>query len=294
MRSTLGLVGSGAVATAFAVALARAGTPLVLWSRTPARARRLRGRAARGSPAGHVRLAGELAELGALRRVLLCVADRAIAPVAAELAAAPATARRGRPVALHTSGFHDRAPLDALARAGYATGGVHPLVALPPAETRGAVPPLAGAWFATSGVPDARRAARAIVRAVGGRELALARGADARRRYHAAASLLAGGSVALFDAASELLEGIAPPARAREALASLLAGVAANVGRRGAREALTGPAARGDVEVVAGHLALLDEDAAALYRAVLVRMLALASERGSLPAARRRELERLL
>jgi predicted short-subunit dehydrogenase-like oxidoreductase (DUF2520 family) len=238
-----------------------------------------------------VRASAELAQaLAGVEGLLVCVADGAIGEIAARCA--ELVERPG--VALHASGFLGPEILGPLERAGWATGVLHPLVALAAAgdpENR-----LRRAWFATRGDDRALALARRLIRACAGFELSLHEGADVSARYHAAASLLAGGTVALFDAALEALAGSADRSHSRAALAALLASVAANLAALEPRDALTGPLARGAGETVRGHLAALEAagpELAHLYRILGRRMLALASARG-LGARERAELERLL
>src|SRR5258705_2070858 len=250
----------GRAGAAFASALSKRGARVRTWSRGS-------GRPAAATIAG--------ADL-----VLFCVRDDAIGLVAGELAAQwPAGAKP--PVALHLSGYHGSGPLRALARRGWATGSMHPLVPLTGARSAA---DLEGAWFATSGRGAARTAARRVISGLRGREFRLDGGEERHHAWHLAVALVANGSVALFDAALSLAGDAAAPA---------LASVPQRIPGRpeeGSRAALTGPVARGEAEVVAGHLALLRGDDARLYRLLAKRLLALSD----LEPARRRAIARLL
>jgi predicted short-subunit dehydrogenase-like oxidoreductase (DUF2520 family) len=259
LRATV--LGAGNAGSAFAAALSARGARVAVWTRRS-------GRKLSGMAAG--------SDL-----VLFCVRDDAIEPVAEELARAW-TLGRG-PVTLHTSGFHGLGPLRSLARAGFATGSIHPLV---PLRGRSSAPDLAGAWFATSARGRAETMARRLIAGLGGSELRLPSGDAGKPAWHLACTLVANGAVALFD---EALEHAGP--RAAPALAAMLGTVAKRLAD-GPRAALTGPAARGEAEVVAGHLALLrgrPEDAE-LYRLLSRRLLSLAD----LAPAKRRAIARLL
>ena len=291
--SSLAILGAGAVARAFAVELSRAGAACSLWSRTPDRAQALLERIGLEVPAAPARASAELAQaLEGVEVLLLCVADDAIGELAERCA-------RSLPgpdgVALHPNGYLGRNVLAPLARAGWSTGVLHPLVALPALgdpENR-----LRRAWFATLGDERARLLCTRLIRACRGFELALDERAETPARYHAALSLLAGGTVALFDAALEVLETCADPTLARSALAALLSSSAANLTVLEPAEALTGPVARGSVALVRGHveaLAASDPELARLYRVLARRMLGLAAERGTLTPEARAELERLI
>ena len=323
--TTLGVLGCGAVGRAFAHALSASGAAVHLWSRTSAHAEQL----ARELPLGaHVTLAdGPRDVLAQSDAVLITVTDRALERFVRDLAAGPEL--EGDAPVLHTNGtlglevlaplapFAPFAPFvqgttSEVARRG--TGKLHPLAALPPGATNARA--FEGAWFATLGAGDARAWTARIVAGVGGRELRLSdTHPDPSRALHAAAALLSGGMVALFDLAAEAARGTTQPdsegAEAR-ALAALLDGTlrnrarglerersegsGADVGRRAAQGALTGPIARGAADVVRAQLAALAAapDAQASYRVLGRRMLALALARGTVSAAEHEELARVL
>ena len=290
-RKPLAILGSGATATALARGLSLAGEPLAIWSRTPAHARRLQERFEHGRP----QLLTSLDELADLRHLLFCVQDRAIAELAADLARR-LPAGRGR-VALHTSGALGREVLGALEQRGWATGSLHPLLSFPPpprtrASARESTPPtLEGALFAIDGVSAARREARRLARVLAARPVILS--AEDRVRYHAAAALLAGGLATLFEAGESLLGEALSKRAAREGLLRLARSVLENVERGGPAAALSGPAARGDDQVVADHLLAMeseDPETALLYRALVRRMLRIAVERGTLDEGDARRL----
>ena len=290
-REPLAILGSGATATALARGLSRAGEPLALWSRNPAHARRLHGRFGNDRP----QLLTGLDQLTDLRRLLFCVSDRAIAELAADLARRlPAGGGR---VALHTSGALGCEVLGALEERGWATGSLHPLLSFPPPArgkpaAKNAEPPkLEGALFAIDGASAARREARRLARALAARPVILH--AEDRVRYHAAAALLAGGLAALFEASESLLGEALSGRAARDGLLRLARSVLDNVQQGGPERALSGPAARGDDQVVADHLQAMESEeaeTALLYRALVRRMLRIAVGRGTLDEGDARRL----
>jgi predicted short-subunit dehydrogenase-like oxidoreductase (DUF2520 family) len=134
-------------------------------------------------------------------------------------------------------------------------GAVHPLTSLPNPEI-GAERLLAGGWFAVAGDPIAEQ----VVTALGGRSVMVA---DADRAiYHAAACVAANHVVALLGQVERLAALAGVPVAA---YLELTAGAVTNVGALGAREALTGPAARGDVATVERHRAALPPAELELY-----------------------------
>ncbi len=270
---TVALIGAGGLAHALAPALLAAGARVVVSARRPAAAlglvRKLRSPRAR------------VAGLERATLFILCVPDDALAEVARALART--SPGRGRAV-LHASGLRDERALAPLARAGWKTGALHPLLPLP---RKGGARRFEGVWFATSGAASQR-----LVRALGGRELDLRPGRKAD--YHLAATLVSNGALALFELARAHFERAARDRKqARAAFAALLAATAANLAQSNPRAALTGPIARGDLESVRGHLARTARgDERALYRALGRVLLGLAASR--LAPDRQRQLTRLL
>lgn len=239
----LALLGSGAVAQAVAPALRAAGYTLGCWART--------------SPE---RVADpiELAAAGEFDAAWVLVSDRAVIEVAQSLPAPP-------PIVLHASGFLGT---DELPNAG---GRLHPLVSMPGGQPAS----FEGAAFSVSGDPAAVEFARGLAEDLGGFVLDLPQDAAARQAYHASAALTANGLVALMDLALGTLSPHVGREAARRALASLARGVLDNVEAADTQAALTGPVARGDDQVVAGHLEALPADAQGVYRLLARRMLEL-------------------
>ncbi|MFN0007105.1 MAG: DUF2520 domain-containing protein [Planctomycetota bacterium] len=257
------VLGDGNAGRAFAGALAARGARVSVWNR---RSRRMLPGPDSGTDL-----------------FLFCVRDDAIEAVAGDLARAWRRRGGNPPVALHTSGFHGQTVLRELARAGFATGSIHPLVPLKGARS---APDLLGAWFATSASGRAAGMVRRLIAGLGGKQLRLPPGDARKRSWHLACALVANGAVSLFDLALEHAgpKAAAPLAAMLETVAKRLAG--------GPRAALTGPTARGEDEVVAGHLSLLRGRSgdAELYRLLSRRLLALAD----LPPSRRRAIARRL
>jgi predicted short-subunit dehydrogenase-like oxidoreductase (DUF2520 family) len=159
--------------------------------------------------------------------VLLAVPD-------AEIAAAAASVAPGRRVG-HCSGATTLAPVTATHPDAFS---VHPLMTI---TTRGAT--FAGAYAAVAGTSEeARGTAETLARALGMTPFAVA---DADRpAYHAAASIASNFLVTL-EWAAERVGGLD-----RAALAPLVRATVENWAEEGARNALTGPIARGDDQTV--------------------------------------------
>ncbi len=164
--------------------------------------------------------------------VLLCVPDRAITEVAAQVPIGPWIA--------HMSGA---TPLLALAPH-VRRFSVHPLQTFQPG---GGGAQFDGAWGAVTGASDeARAAGQQLARQLGLRPFLL--DDDRRVLYHAGAVVASNYLVTLYRAAARLLDAAgAPP----DALVPLMLRTIQN------GFDLTGPIARGDMAVVDAHLAAL-------------------------------------
>jgi predicted short-subunit dehydrogenase-like oxidoreductase (DUF2520 family) len=221
--------------------------------------------------------------------LVLAVPDAALDGVAAEWASA-GRAPQGA-VALHLSGALPSSVLQPLRARGYAVGALHPLQTVAAPDERGTA--LRGIAFAFEGEAAARPAADAIARAAGGHNFDVPAGEKAK--YHAACVFAANYVVANAGVAARLLAEAAsiPEADALAALLPLMEGALRNLKRVGLPRALTGPIARGDVEVVRRQLAALDAPTRVLYSAAAREALRLARSAG-LDTRRADEIERVL
>ncbi len=185
--------------------------------------------------------------------VVIATPDAAIEQVAAELARIGGEEWADH-VVLHTSGALDAHVLRALRDCGAATGSMHPLQTFSGVE----VPPLEGKLFAIEGDIMAVRTARKIARALGAAPVPV----DASKKplYHAAGALAAGHALVVVESAVQILMSLGiKRAEAIRALLPMTKQVLQNYERLGPRAAWTGPLARGDYEVVAKHLNVLQE-----------------------------------
>lgn len=196
--------------------------------------------------------------------LVLATPDDAIASVAAKVRPSAGA------VVLHLAGSLGLAALGPHPR----RAALHPLVALPDAHT-GARRLLSGATFAVTGDPMAR----AIVSALGGTAVEVAD--EARASYHAAACIAANHVVALLGQVERVAHGAGLPL---EAFLPLAASAVEDAGRLGPRRALTGPAARGDWDTLARHLAALEPQERSGYQAGVGLVLQLTAGDGAAPA----------
>lgn len=190
--------------------------------------------------------------------VLICTPDSAVGDVAAAI-------QPGDAVVAHVAGSLTLDALDPHS----AVGSIHPLMSLPNADV-GAERLRSDCWFATAGhAPIIAQ----VVEALGGRSFGVP---DSDRAvYHAAACVASNHLVALLGQVERLARSISVPPEAYLALARQSL---ANVDALGAAAALTGPAARGDDDTIARHLAHLPDDELASYEAMVEEARRLAGE----------------
>jgi predicted short-subunit dehydrogenase-like oxidoreductase (DUF2520 family) len=168
--------------------------------------------------------------------------------------------------------------LSPLRKKGWSAGSLHPLVSV--SEPKAGAQLLRSAFWSVEGDQRAVRLGKAIVRDLDGKSFSIS--SENKPLYHAAAVMASGNVTALFDVAIEMLAECGLTRRqAQSALLPLLASAVRNLEKMNPAQALTGTFARGDVETVKRHLALLKNNKAALemYRLLGLRSLDLAGSR---------------
>lgn len=283
-RGVVGLVGAGATGPTIVGALVARG-----W-----RAGRIASRTIERARAAAARLNAEVVANNAAAAegadlLVLAVPDREIAGVAAEIAAGGRLAIGA--AAIHLSGALASDVLAPLAAVGAAVGSIHPLQSFAGA---GAAERLATTAIFVEGDPIERF--EAIARDLSDRVHRLPRGG--KILYHAGAAAASNLFAAMVDLGVRLF-GAAGIARedALSALLPLVEGTVANLKTVGLPAALTGPVARGDVEIVRLHLERMAEscpELAAVYAAASRHAATVAREKGTLSEAAHADLLRLL
>jgi predicted short-subunit dehydrogenase-like oxidoreductase (DUF2520 family) len=206
-------------------------------ARDPARAGEAAKRLGGGTPRS---IAEPLADCEIL---VLAVPDDAIGAAARSLAG-----RLCCRTAFHLSGALAASALDPLRPFGATLGSLHPLrvFAGSPGEA------WEGAFVAIEGDAEALRVGEQVVAALGGRAHRIA--AESKPLYHAAATLAAGGTVAVISLATRAWGQVGiPEHEARPALAALAESAAAAAVSQDFPEAFTGPIARRDRVTLAAH-----------------------------------------
>lgn len=284
---TIAVVGAGRLGTALAIALASRGYRI-----EAVVARRL-GRARRAAALidSHIdsHIDGQTRALSSavLERLppaditYITTPDDEIQKVAARLATIIKGDGRGRTV-LHASGALSSDVLNCLRAAGCETGSMHPLISV--SDSLSGAQSLRRAFYCIEGTPVARRVARQLVRALGGRSFSI--NTRDKALYHAAAVMSSGHLVALFDIATEMLRrcGLTDK-QSRAALLPLVLSTVENLSQQRPARALTGTFARADAATVQRHLAALrapdTDDALAAYVLLAERSLKLAEQNGA-------------
>jgi predicted short-subunit dehydrogenase-like oxidoreductase (DUF2520 family) len=256
-KTTVSIIGAGRLGTALAVALHARG--YLIESLVARRAQKARYAAILLGGKPQVLAAKQLPSLHRGDVFLITVPDDQIAGVAAQLSGLEFEA-----TALHTSGALSADVLAPLRERGWHTGSIHPLVSV--SDTNVA---LDGAFWSVEGDAVALRTGKAIVRDLGGQSFSIR--SEDKPLYHAAAVMVSGNVVALFDVALEMLMRCGLDRKTAHAiLLPLIASTARSLQTKDPAQALTGTFSRGDQETVKRHLAALNKselaDALELYR----------------------------
>ena len=224
--------------------------------------------------------------------VLIATPDRAIAPLARELAAGGG--RWTGKVAAHTSGALSSSALEPLRRRGARIATLHPLASI--ADPRPGLTSFNGTPFAIEGDPEAVRLLRRLVLDLGGVPVTIPR--EAKALYHLIACLVSNDLVALLSFGLGAARGLGLSEKeAIRLYLPLVHGTVENVRRLGPVKALTGPVSRGDVTTLRLHaevLRSLPADLRKLHRLLSLRSTALALEARTITPDVAMRLARLL
>lgn len=237
------ILGAGRAGRALARACHAAGVPLA----------GLHGRSVSPHDPDIVTVGAIPAAIGEASIVLVTVRDMQMDEALTVLLNSPL---RDGAVVLHASGSSEPAALEPLRAAGHPCGTFHPLAPL--ADAAAGPETMTGAYVGVDGDPEAISAARALADALGSRAVRIPPGR--KPLYHAAAVTSANFVTALAVLGARLFRdsGLSP-ADAEGATRALIRVAAANVERGDFAGALTGPAARGEVETVTRHLEALSD-----------------------------------
>lgn len=279
-KPTISIIGAGRLGTALAIALTSKGYPIrAVAARRPSHARK--AITLSKLPSQTLALgADQLEQLPPSDLVLITTPDDVIAGIARTFAKLRRSARQ-RSTFLHTSGALSSEVLAPLAKRGFHTGSIHPLVSV--SEPRAGADALSGAFYCVEGDNVAVRSAKAIVRDLNGNAFTIK--PESKALYHAAAVMASPHLVALFDFAVQMLVSCGlKPKEAQKVLAPLVQSTVNNLKQTSPEKALTGTFARGDVATVRRHLKALSpkqlSEALEIYKLLGLHSLQLAADRG--------------
>lgn len=283
-KLSVSIVGPGRVGQALAIALRSLGYPVVAFvGRHPAQTRRVVRAFNKSGRAAQALNLDQVAQLPATDMILITTPDDAISELAELLASNAPGGTRSRTV-LHTSGALASDVLSPLARSGFHTGSIHPLISV--SEPGAGAIALRGAFYCLEGDKAALRVARLIVSDLKGKAFSIR--PENKALYHAAAVMASPHATALFDLAIEMLASCGVSRRhAREILLPLVKSTTDNLLTMTPEQALTGTFARGDIATVRRHLAALSRkdlaEALSVYRLLGLHSVQLAKKNGLNP-----------
>ena len=198
---------------------------------------------------------------------LLTVPDTRISHVADSIAATLGGRTSGSPkVAIHCSGYHSAEVMAPLRTHGWHLASAHPMLSF--ADPKTAATNFPGTLCGVEGDPEAIQVTERLLSVLGARPFQIK--SEAKALYHAAAVFTNNFTTVLQGIALEGWKAAGVPDDfARELQNTLLRSTVENVERQGPQDALTGPAARGDDEVVRDqgqHVSDWHPEAGRVYR----------------------------
>jgi len=213
--------------------------------------------------------------------VFICTPDTLIEPVCKKIASEGGF--NSQSVVFHLSGALSSDILASAKKAGAVTGSIHPLQAFAPYE-EGQQSPFRAINMSVEGEKKAVELGKVIVNALKAHSFTIP--TKAKTLYHASAVVASNYLVTVENCALELLKqaGLSED-NAYEILEPLIMGSLNNIKKRGSINALTGPVARGDDEIVARHLRDIERKVpqfSALYKLLGRYTLDIAASRGEI------------
>ena len=284
-QKTFAIIGCGRLGTALAVFLSSSGfVPAAFSSRTLASAENAAAAAGSGDVCEDPVAAARAADI-----VFIATPDTAIAPVCQSMAEKGGF--ESNQIVYHLSGAL-ASDIHSPARAcGAAVGSIHPLQAFAPYEA-GQPSPFNGINISVEGEERAVETGKKIVRTLAANAFTIP--TSAKTLYHASAVVASNYLVTLEHFALRLLTaGDLSEKEAYNILEPLIMGTLKNIKAKGSIQALTGPVARGDDEIVSRHLKDIDDQLpgfSRLYRLLGQHTLDVAEQGTPLPDEAKRKL----
>ncbi len=221
--------------------------------------------------------------------VFITTPDTVIEPVCENIASNDGFNKNS--IVFHLSGALSSCILKSAKQNGAYVGSIHPLQAFAPYEP-GQESPFKGINISIEGDEKAIELGKEIVNALRANSFTIP--TEAKTLYHASAVVASNYLVTLEHFALELLKNAdQPEEKAYDILEPLILGTLKNIKARGCINALTGPVARGDDEIVSRHLKDIDEKMpqfSKLYRMLGQYTLDIADQRGEISEDARQKL----
>ena len=279
------IVGTGSVGTSLAIALSRKGYPIAgIASRSKTRATELAVRV--GSPEAFTL---KEALPTKTRLLFVCVPDDAIEPTARILCKKPLPSDL---IAVHCSGSLTSEALSPFARLGVDTMSFHPMQTFSDLLSAS----FEGIYVGIEGTERAKQVGEYIAHELGAFSIFLE--AEDKNTYHLAASMASNLFVALSSMSFDLLESIGfTRHEAAAILGPLIRQTTDNLSSMLPEKALTGPAARGDMNTIRFHFETLQTHSFRIretYRILTEEAIQIAEKAGRLDAERANQLKIVL
>jgi predicted short-subunit dehydrogenase-like oxidoreductase (DUF2520 family) len=197
-------------------------------------------------------------------------------------------------IVVHTSGALPSTILKGAQERGALVASIHPLQSF--ADVKEAVKIIPSSIFSLEGDPEAIPSLVGLVQVLGGKPLAI--DTEGKPLYHAAAVVACNFLVTLAYLSYQLFEAIdISQDDAAKALLPLIKGTVNNIEHLGPVKALTGPIARGDVDVIRGHLEAfksVDPRFTDIYRSISCLTVEIGIKKGTLSLEKAEEILQLV
>ncbi len=288
MKLKFAIIGCGKVGIALAGQLARAGySPAGFASRSPSSA----VNAAKAAGADHAAFEKIWSAAGQADVVFITTPDQCIEEACEAIAQHDGFHKEA--MVFHCSGALSSAVLSSAKSCGACTGSMHPLQSFAALEPGN---PFEKIMMALEGDEQAVQTAKKIASDLGAIPFTVR--TEGKMLYHAAAVVASNYLVTLMELAFNLISASGVErSKAFGILKPLIHGTLKNIETVGIPKALTGPIARGDMEIVKKHLeamALLPEEVLCLYRVLGQATIEIALAKGTLSQEAAAGLQKLL
>ncbi len=251
VKQGFSIIGCGRLGINLGVFLAKEGyDPVAFCSKSKASAQKAMAAAGKGQV---IENPGDAAKASPI--VFITTPDTIIEPVCEKIAGQGGFSKGS--TVFHLSGALSSSILSAARRMGAATGSIHPLQAFAP-FTEGQASPFKGINMSIEGADEAVALGKEIVNSLRANSFTIP--TEAKVIYHASAVVASNYLVTLEHFALSLLkEAGLNENRAYDILEPLIQGTLKNIKNNGSINALTGPVARGDDEIISRHLGDIDK-----------------------------------